>query len=123
MKTIIITLLALVTVSSYAATIEVQNNVLKSEIAEYLNKNLVRCTLDIGNEIFYVEKVQKKEIRIDQGITDVEYTIDVTYDAVRNDVLTNTVRVVLLDADFSNYKNYEERLSMKITYDQNNFCN
>jgi hypothetical protein len=123
MKTIMIALLTLATVSSYAASIEVQNNVLKSEIAEYLNKNLVKCTLDIGNEVFYVKKVQKKEIRVDQGITDVEYTIDVTYDAVRNDVLTNNFRVVILDSDFSNYNNYEERLSMKITYDQNNFCN
>jgi hypothetical protein len=123
MKAMITLLLTLATFSTFAATIELQNNSLKPEIANFLKKELVKCTLDAGNEVFYVENIKTKSIRVDNGIVDVEYTIDITYDAVRNDVLTNTLKVVVMDYDFNNYKNYEERLTMNIVYDQNNFCN
>lgn len=109
--------------NTLAATVDLQKNTLNPEIANFLANKLTKCTLDIGNEVFYVEKIQTRNIKIDQGITDVEYTIDITYDAVRNDVLTNDIRVVVLDSDFDNYKNYEERLSLEIIYDRNNFCN
>lgn len=99
------------------------NKNIRPEIKRFIEKQLERCTNGEKDETFNLDKLEVNEYRVDQGIIDVEYHLQFTYDAVRNDVLTNTIKVKILDSDFDNWRDYEEKLSLEITYDQNNFCN
>jgi len=96
---------------------------INSEIISFIETRLQRCTLGDRDEEMNIEKIETKEIPVDQGIIDVEYNFVISYDAVRNDVNSNTIKVKVLDSDFDNWRNYSEKLSLDITYDQNNFCN
>ena len=93
------------------------------EIIRFMEKNLEKCTLGDRDEEMNIEKIETNEIRVDQGIIDVEYNFVISYDAVRNDVNSNTIKVKVVDSDYDNWRNYDEKLSLDITYDQNNFCN
>jgi hypothetical protein len=96
---------------------------INSEIISFMETKLQRCTLSDRNEEMKIEKVETKEIRVDQGIIDVEYNFVISYDVVRNDVNSNTIKVKVVDSDYDNWRNYSDKLSLDITYDQNNFCN
>jgi hypothetical protein len=96
---------------------------IKPEIIRFMEYQLQKCTLGHTNDEMNIEEIQTEEIRVDQGIIDIEYNFVITYDAVRNDVNTNTIKVKLVDYDYSNWRHYEEKLTLDITFDQNNFCN
>lgn len=123
MKTLAVLLSLAFSAQTFALTIDLNGQSLNPEIVKYLEKKLVVCTLDRGDEVMTVEKITVREDHVDNGITDLYYTIDITYDAVRNDQTTNDIRVNVLDSDFDNWREYEEKLSFEITYDRHKFCN
>lgn len=95
---------------------------LESIISKFLSKHLRSCALGIQNESFTVESVKVENVRVDQGIIDTYYTIDLSYDAFRNDVISNDITVKVLDSDFDNWRDYEEKLSSEISFDRNGLC-
>lgn len=122
MKTLAIIIGLLISTQSFALTLDLNRNELNPEIVKYLETKLVRCTLDIGNEVFKLEKLEVVNDRVDNGIVDRYYTMEFSYDAVRNDVISNDITVKVVDSDFNNYRNYSERLTFEVVQDRNNFC-
>ena len=95
---------------------------LETIITKFLSKKLKSCSLGIKDENFTVLSVVVTEDRVDNGITDLYYEINLSYGAVKNDVITNDITVKVLDSDFDNWKDYEEKLSSEISYDRNGHC-
>lgn len=123
MKIVVGLLFLISTLSAFADVNLVLNRAnLPAEITGYLTKKLATCSLGLSEETFEITKLDVKKIRVDNGIIDVLYTIELGYTSFRNDVIYNDVTVEVMDSDFSNYKNYEERLSFNVIYDRNQFC-
>ncbi len=95
---------------------------LETIISKFISKKLKSCSLGLSNELFTVENVKITRDRVDNGITDLYYEIDLSYDAERNDVITNDITIKVLDSDFHNWRDYEEKLTFEVTADANNFC-
>ena len=91
------------------------------EITKYIGKKMVRCTRDIKSDYFVVNKVKIEEDEVDQGIVDLYYTVDLDHKNKKGQLI-NKVSVEVEDADYSNWRKYEEKLSLKLLRDKNKLC-
>ncbi len=91
------------------------------EILKFLKKTLVRCSNNDKLEYFEISEVTLRKERIDQGIVDLFYKIKLNHVGLGEDSI-NTLVVEVLDSDFHNWRDYEEKLSLEILNDQNNKC-
>lgn len=128
MNKIITLILLSVSISSFAGngvergSITVLNNFnLDRNIQNYLHKGLQNCAPSIERGTFKVKDLRVFADDIDQGITDYYYSIDLVHEN-NFGVVINEVSVEVEDSDYSNYRKYEERLSLKLIKDKNNFC-
>jgi hypothetical protein len=94
----------------------------QTEIENYLNKQLSRCSPLAENELFQVDSVSERYDHVDNGITDVYYKIQINH-LDKNRFKINNLTIEILDSDFHNWRHYEEKLSFEIINDQNNVCN
>lgn len=91
------------------------------EVSQFLIKQLANCKLGQGLETFNIKSVQQTRDRVDQGIIDIYYSIELEHLSTDGQIL-NSLSMEILDSDFSNWRNYEEKLSVNLIKDQNNFC-
>lgn len=100
----------------------VSNNFdLKPVIANYLESKLSTCSIGLIGESFKVDSLTVKKDRVDQGIVDLYYKMDVTH-LDQNGISLNKLSVEIEDSDYSNWRRYEEKLSFEILNDENNHC-
>lgn len=86
-----------------------------SEITNFLAKKIDSCFVtQKQNLTFVVNELTLNRVRIDQGIIDIYYQFDGTIVNGNNVVLEN-VKVEILDSDFHNWRNYEEKLTIEST--------
>lgn len=97
------------------------NSELSPEIKSYVAKVLSRCSSNLEEEHFQIADVSTLYQKIDQGITDVFYRIKLNHHSEKKELL-NTVTLEILDSDFDNWRDYEEKLSFEIIKDQNKRC-
>lgn len=91
------------------------------EITQYLKKELGQCsTLDQG-DYFKIHKISQRRERVDQGIIDIYYQINLDHLNSDNQFV-NQITVEILDSDFHNWRHYEEKLSIEYLQDNNNLC-
>lgn len=91
------------------------------EIKRYVGKVLLKCTNDSEGDHFEVEELTTRKERIDQGIIDVFYKIKLKHIANKK-IILNSITIEILDSDFHNWRNYEEKLSYEVINDQNKRC-
>ena len=91
------------------------------EILKFLSKKLARCSSVNRSEYFEVSEVSIRREKIDQGIIDYFYKIELNHISENAESL-NKVTVEILDSDFHNWRDYEEKLSLEILNDQNKQC-
>ena len=95
-----------------------------SEITNYLSKKLDSCLgmeANAENYTFVVNDVLLNRVRIDQGIVDLYYHFEGNI-LDGNKVILENVRVEILDSDFHNWRNYEEKLSVESISNNINNC-
>ena len=94
---------------------------IKAEIRDYISKKLSNCLQDMNTEYLAVSDMKVIEDEIDQGITDLYYTIDLLQHNSSGEIL-NEISIEVEDADYSNWRKYEERLSIKYLRDTHKLC-
>ncbi len=94
---------------------------ISSDILNYLSKQLTKCSDSNTLESFSIKNLSQRNHKVDQGIIDVYYRIDLIHQDQSGKKL-NDLTIEVLDSDFDNWRQYEEKLSMEIINDQNNFC-
>ena len=97
------------------------NKEISSDILNYLSKQLTKCSDSHALESFSINNLSQRNHKVDQGIIDVYYRIDLIQRDQSGKKL-NDLTIEVLDSDFDNWRQYEEKLSMEIINDQNNFC-
>lgn len=96
------------------------NGVLNNEIVKYLGKQLQKCA-PYSNDSFIIKSVKEESLRVDQGIIDLYYNVDLVQKNSKGEKV-NEIHVRVLDSDFDNWRNYEEKLSIEVFKDKNNLC-
>lgn len=91
------------------------------EIKDYVGKVLSKCSSDAEREHFVVEELVTRSERVDQGIIDIFYKFKLKH-IVEKNVVVNSLTIEVLDSDFHNWRNYEEKLSYEVINDQNKRC-
>ena len=91
------------------------------EIKDYVGKVLTKCSADLDKEHFEVEELSTRRLKIDNGITDIFYKFKLKHIAEKN-IILNSITIEVLDSDFHNWRNYEEKLSYEVVNDQNKRC-
>lgn len=94
---------------------------ISSEIHNYLGKELRKCSDREKKNAFVIKSISLRKQKIDQGITDLYYRINLIHQDHAGRYL-NDLTIEVLDSDFHNWRQYEEKLSMEIINDQNNMC-
>ncbi len=97
------------------------SNDLNIEITNYVEGQLSRCTVGLAKGVFNLSKIEERKERIDQGITDIYYLMSIQH-LDENGNSLNQIEIEVLDSDFSNWRNYEEKLSIEFKADNNNMC-
>lgn len=82
---------------------------------------MVRCIQNTKTDYLQVKGISIEEDHVDQGIIDLYYTVDMLHKNAKGNVL-NEVSIQVEDLEFSNYRQYEERLTIKVLKDRNQFC-
>jgi len=94
---------------------------LEKEIHNYLDKKISNCLINNTSDYFVVNKISILEDEVDQGIVDLYYTIELQHKDKSGNIVNN-VEVEVEDADYSNWRKYEEKLSLKLIRDKNKLC-
>lgn len=94
---------------------------LQRDIKTYLEKKLVSCASNNQVNQFIVTDLKLREDKVDQGIVDLYYTIDLLHKNQSGRML-NLIQVEVEDVDYSNYRHYHEKLSITLLKDLNNNC-
>ena len=100
------------------------NSDVNSEITNYLSKKLDSCLgmeSKAENYTFVVNDVLLNRVRVDQGIVDLYYHFEGKI-LDGNKIILENVRVEILDSDFHNWRNYEEKLSVESISNNINNC-
>ena len=98
-----------------------EETIISPEILNFLSKKLAHCSNTNSSEYFEVSEVSIRREKIDQGIIDHFYKIELNHISEKAESL-NKVTVEILDSDFHNWRDYEEKLSLEILNDQNKQC-
>ena len=86
-----------------------------SEITNFLAKKIDSCFVSQEQTLtFVVNELTLNRVRIDQGIIDIYYHFDGTI-VNGNKIILENVKVEILDSDFHNWRNYEEKLTIEST--------
>lgn len=94
---------------------------LPSEIFSYLNRKMSKCPGVSDGGGLSIKTIEEVKDRVDQGIIDIYYYIHLDQkDSSGNTV--NTLSVEVVDVSYSNWKSYDEKLSIRIIEDQNRIC-
>lgn len=91
------------------------------EVKDYLSRVLGKCAQGPETELFNIAKYYSKLDRVDQGIIDEYHTFIIDEVSKKGKVL-NRIELEVLDASFSNYRHYDERLSIEKINDQQSAC-
>lgn len=103
-------------------SVKIEGNIqIQSEIKDYLSDELSRCSSIATTELFHVENVSERRLRVDNGITDIYYKFRIQH-LNENLEIINNLTIEILDSDFHNWRHYEEKLSFEIINDQNEMC-
>lgn len=94
---------------------------LKAEIESYLHKKLKNCALESSADSFVVDSIELKKDEVDQGIVDLYYRMDITHKN-KSGRKVNDLSIELEDSDYSNWRKYEEKLSIEVLKDTNKLC-
>ncbi|EPZ49600.1 hypothetical protein M902_0906 [Bacteriovorax sp. BAL6_X] len=95
---------------------------IQKEIRSYLSKELTKCSLGLTQERFDIKNIAITKDEVDQGITDFYYKIELThFDNIGNNL--NDIKIEIEDADYSNWRRYEEKLSIQLLSDVRGNCN
>lgn len=129
MKSLYISMLILISISSTLGgngvergrVVNTSSFGLKTQIKNYLGKQLSNCHMQSKNDSFMVNKIEVEEDEVDQGIVDLYYKMDITHHNQYGNKI-NDLSVEIEDADYSNWRSYEEKLSLSVTKDINAFC-
>jgi len=97
------------------------NAKLSSEVKDYLSRMLGQCIHQSESELFKVSHYELQLDRVDQGIIDEYHTFVIAQLSPSGEVL-NQIEMKLLDASFSNYRHYDERLSIEKLNDRQKTC-
>lgn len=94
---------------------------IQKEIKNYLSKKIARCSLGIREEKFDIRNISITKDKVDQGITDYYYQIQLAH-IDNKGINLNDITVEIEDADYDNWRRYEERLSIQLLNDVNGNC-
>ncbi len=100
------------------------NSEVNHEITNYLSKKLDSCLkadADSNQYSYVVNDVLVNRVRIDQGIVDLYYHFEGNI-LSGNKIILENVRIEILDSDFHNWRNYEEKLSVESISNNINNC-
>lgn len=97
------------------------NVLLQPEIIKYLKSNVSACPQKKAENLFVISNIQTKLDRVDNGIVDTYYLLQMKQIADSGNLL-GEVDIEILDSDFHNWKDYSERLSFKVINKNGNFC-
>jgi len=98
-----------------------EQHFLGTEIKNFISKKMVHCLENTKKDYLQVKGISIEEDEVDQGIVDLYYTVDMLHKNEKGNIL-NEVSVEIEDADYSNWKKYEEKLSIKVLKDTNQLC-
>ncbi len=96
-------------------------NHINFEILNYINRNLIPCQANQPEHQFYITQVNEARDKIDNGITDIYYQMQLKQISSRGQ-LVGQMELEILDSDFHNWKDYAEKLSFKVLNKKGNFC-
>lgn len=98
-----------------------ENADLSREVQDYLSRLLGKCVQQSATELFKVSRYQLELDRVDQGIIDEYHSFEIVQLNQAGEVL-NQIELKVLDASFSNYRHYDERLSVEKLIDRQSAC-
>ncbi|GAB4016583.1 MAG: hypothetical protein Fur0010_16480 [Bdellovibrio sp.] len=91
------------------------------EVADYIARVLVNCSSDPKTELFKVANYKLRKDRVDQGIIDEYHSFKIDQFNVAGQRI-NSIELEIVDAEFSNYRNYDERLYIEKISDEQKTC-
>lgn len=97
------------------------SNEINPEISKFIEKQLSKCVVGAQANVFNVKNLEERKERVDQGITDIYYSLKLLQNS-ESGKLINELEIEVLDSDFSNWRHYEEKLSLDIKSDMNKTC-
>lgn len=95
------------------------NTDLSPVIVNYLDKKLQGCRTSDGLNTFTIKSVGKWKDRVDQGIIDIYYLIDIEHISPEG---SGAINVEIVDSAYSNWTDYEEKLSIRLVKDEKQIC-
>ena len=92
------------------------------EITLFMNKKIKVCIKDLSTNTFKIVKFESEEDQVDQGVIDQYYKFDLLQINEQGQEI-NEISIQIEDMDYSNWKLYEEKLSIEFLKDKNKLCN
>jgi hypothetical protein len=89
-------------------------------ISAYMSKRLSACSQGVAGELFSVLNLKVKKDKVDNGVIDYYYTVDVGY-SVNGEAMAG-LEVKLIDWDYSNYDSIEQKISFEVSQDHSGLC-
>jgi hypothetical protein len=94
----------------------------KQEVTSFLSKQVSICSKNFEEDTFHVTHFDLKKDEVDQGIVDHYYKFDLLQiNNIGEEI--NEISIEIEDTDYSNWKVYEEKLSIQFLKDKNKLCN
>lgn len=90
------------------------------DISAYIAKRLAACSQGVAGELFSVLNMKVKKDKVDNGIIDYYYTVDVGY-SVNGEAMAG-LEIKLIDWSLSNYDTIEQKISFEVSQDHSGLC-
>lgn len=89
-------------------------------ISLFISKKLAACSQGVTGETFSILNLKVKKDRVDNGIIDYYYTLDLGY-SVDGENMAG-LEVKLVDWSLSNYDTIDQKISFEISQDNSGLC-
>lgn len=126
-KFILILTLSLLSVQSFAGhgvergLVKVEDGgLVNREISAYISKRLAVCSQGVAGEVFSILNIKLKKDKVDNGVVDDYYTVDVGY-YVNGEAMAG-LEIKLIDWSISNYDTIEQKISFEVSQDHSGLC-
>ena len=89
-------------------------------ISAYISKRLTACSQGVAGELFTIMNIKLKKDKVDNGVVDDYYTVDVGY-YVNGEAMAS-LEIKLIDWSISNYDTIEQKISFEVSQDHSGLC-